>query len=144
MKDGSNPFPRLSWWLTDRDDAYKVFKTERTNVANRKNSINVARLFLLKGWGSFKKCLNLKQTHTSVLYLYYHDFPSEQVCMCTCIWDSWSWKECSEWLCEAAANPRRGASSFQNERQGHFPWSGTPDRLFFVTRLHSQAVESCH
>ena len=35
--------------MTDRDDAYKVLKTEWTNVADRKNSVNVARLLLLKG-----------------------------------------------------------------------------------------------
>ena len=35
--------------MTDREDAYKVLKTEWTTVADRRNSANVARSLLLKG-----------------------------------------------------------------------------------------------
>ena len=41
-----------------------------------------------------------------MLCLYYHGPPSEHVCMCTCIWGSWSWKEWPEWLCKGAALSR--------------------------------------
>lgn len=45
--------------------------------------------------------------------------------------------------CPSDGHPR-GRAGFQNERQGCFLQSGTPDRLFFVTYSDSQAVESCY